>query len=56
MHWSTTFVAVTAFYTHVSAHGLVTEIQGANGVNMPGLTGMLLIPMTPKLHMKSFVN
>lgn len=24
---------------HVSAHGLVTQIQGANGVNMPGLSG-----------------
>lgn len=24
---------------HVSAHGLITEIQGANGVNMPGLSG-----------------
>lgn len=24
---------------YVSAHGLITEIQGANGVNMPGLSG-----------------
>ncbi|KAE8825219.1 hypothetical protein HRS9139_08329 [Pyrenophora teres f. teres] len=29
---------VIAFAAAVSAHGVVTEVKGANGVNMPGLT------------------
>lgn len=37
MHFSH-FAVVAAFAASVSAHGVVTEIQGANGVNMPGLT------------------
>ncbi|KAF3053683.1 hypothetical protein E8E11_011129 [Didymella keratinophila] len=32
------FALVAALAASVSAHGVVTEIQGANGVNMPGLT------------------
>lgn len=36
MHFSSTIVAF--FAVSVSAHGVVTEIKGANGVTMPGLT------------------
>ncbi|KAF2740264.1 hypothetical protein EJ04DRAFT_239503 [Polyplosphaeria fusca] len=36
MRYSIALIAAIA--AHVSAHGLVTEIQGANGVNMPGLS------------------
>ncbi|KAJ4378972.1 hypothetical protein N0V86_005849 [Didymella sp. IMI 355093] len=32
------FALVAALAASVSAHGVVTEIQGANGVSMPGLT------------------
>jgi hypothetical protein len=32
-------LAVAAIAAQVSAHGVITEIQGANGVNMPGLSG-----------------
>ena len=32
-------VAIAAFFAQASAHGVITEIQGANGVNMPGLSG-----------------
>ncbi|KAJ4340289.1 hypothetical protein N0V87_002581 [Didymella glomerata] len=32
------FAIIAALAASVSAHGVVTEIQGANGVNMPGLT------------------
>ena len=32
------YALVAALAAAVSAHGVVTEIQGANGVNMPGLT------------------
>lgn len=28
-----------AFVATASAHGLVTSIEGANGVSMPGLSG-----------------
>ncbi len=31
--------------TQAAAHGLVTSIQGANGVTMPGLSGMYF-PLT----------
>jgi hypothetical protein len=30
---------LSALITYVSAHGVITQIQGANGVNMPGLSG-----------------
>ena len=33
-----TALALAAFIASASAHGVVTEIQGANGVNMPGLS------------------
>ncbi|KAF2251162.1 hypothetical protein BU26DRAFT_563106 [Trematosphaeria pertusa] len=29
---------IAAIAAHASAHGVITEIQGANGVNMPGLS------------------
>lgn len=32
-------IAVAGFAATVAAHGLVTSIQGANGVTMPGLSG-----------------
>ena len=32
-------IALAAFLAQVNSHGLVSEIQGANGVNMPGLSG-----------------
>jgi hypothetical protein len=35
-----TAIIAAAIAAHVSAHGVVTEIQGANGVTMPGLSGM----------------
>ena len=31
-------LALAALAAHVAAHGLITEVQGANGVNMPGLS------------------
>jgi hypothetical protein len=43
------FLAVTALLvSQVTAHGLVTRIKGANGVDMPGLTSgsILLSPTT----------
>jgi hypothetical protein len=37
MHYSIAFIA--ALTATVQAHGVITEIQGANGVTMPGLSG-----------------
>lgn len=37
MRYSLAFVA--ALSASVSAHGVITEVQGANGVTMPGLSG-----------------
>ncbi|CAI6332839.1 unnamed protein product [Periconia digitata] len=31
-------VAIAAFAAAANAHGVITEVQGANGVNMPGLS------------------
>lgn len=31
--------AITAILAHASAHGVISQVQGANGVNMPGLSG-----------------
>ncbi|OCK82577.1 hypothetical protein K432DRAFT_380323 [Lepidopterella palustris CBS 459.81] len=31
-------ILIAALVAHASAHGVITEIQGANGVNMPGLS------------------
>ncbi|KAL1856727.1 hypothetical protein Plec18170_003698 [Paecilomyces lecythidis] len=44
MHYSIA-VVLAALSAHVSAHGVVTQIQGANGVNMPGLS---VIDGTPR--------
>jgi len=41
MHCSL-FFTLAAFAVQASAHGLVTQIQGANGVTMPGLSGTVL--------------
>jgi hypothetical protein len=30
---------LSALVASTSAHGTITQIQGANGVNMPGLSG-----------------
>ncbi|KAF1918081.1 hypothetical protein BDU57DRAFT_547201 [Ampelomyces quisqualis] len=38
MYFSQQIAFVAALATCASAHGVVTEIKGANGVNMPGLT------------------
>ncbi|KAK2764384.1 hypothetical protein FQN54_009078 [Arachnomyces sp. PD_36] len=38
MHSPISILVFAALCSRVSAHGLITEIQGANGVNMPGLT------------------
>lgn len=38
MYFSQQVALVAAFAACVSAHGVVTEIKGANGVSMPGLT------------------
>ena len=36
----TASVAIAALVAQASAHGVVTSITGANGVVMPGLSGM----------------
>jgi len=41
---SSTSVAVACLAASVSAHGVVTKVTGANGVEMPGLTGKLYSP------------
>lgn len=38
MHLSQQVAIVAAFAACVSGHGVVTQITGANGVTMPGLT------------------
>jgi hypothetical protein len=43
MQYSIVFLAALA--SSVSAHGVITEVQGANGVNMPGLS---VIDGTPR--------
>ena len=39
MRYSIAFVAA-ALASSVSAHGVITQVQGANGVNMPGLSAI----------------
>lgn len=39
MRYSIAFVAA-AIASSVSAHGVITQVQGANGVNMPGLSAI----------------
>jgi len=41
MHYSSAFL-IAVLSAHASAHGVITSIQGANGVTMPGLSGMIL--------------
>lgn len=36
--------AIAAIAASVSAHGVITEVQGANGVTMPGLSGTHFLP------------
>jgi hypothetical protein len=45
MKYSTSIVLAAYAITQAYAHGVVTEVQGANGVNLPGLT---LIDGTPR--------
>lgn len=42
MHWPSLIVVLTALCSRVSGHGLIIDIQGANGVYMPGLTGTFI--------------
>lgn len=41
MQYSSVILLATFAITNVFAHGVITEVQGANGVNMPGLSGTL---------------
>jgi hypothetical protein len=43
------FAIIAAVAAHTSAHGVITSIQGANGVTMPGLSGKHLSSLLP-LH------
>jgi hypothetical protein len=43
MRASQSLVAVSYFAACASAHGVVTMVKGANGVEMPGLSGTLLV-------------
>lgn len=45
MQYATTILIAAFAATNVFAHGVVTEVQGANGVNLPGLS---LIDGTPR--------
>lgn len=45
MKYSGTIIMTALAVAQVSAHGVVTEVQGANGVNLPGLS---LIDGTPR--------
>jgi hypothetical protein len=40
MQYTSAILLVAFAATNVFAHGVVTEVQGANGVTMPGLSGM----------------
>lgn len=46
----TSAAAITCFIGYVSAHGVVTKITGANGVEMPGLSGRF-----PHMHLAIFL-
>jgi hypothetical protein len=39
MQYTTSILLLAFAATNVLAHGVITEVQGANGVNMPGLSG-----------------
>jgi hypothetical protein len=38
MQYTTSLLVAAFAVTNVLAHGVITEVQGANGVSMPGLT------------------
>lgn len=50
-------IATSGFLATVSGHGLVTSIQGANGVTMPGLSGKQapMKPMKPAILLSPYV-
>jgi hypothetical protein len=48
------FAIIAAVAAHTSAHGVITSIQGANGVTMPGLSGKHLIYSTFSLQSNVF--
>ena len=52
MRYSYQIIASTGLLALVSGHGLVTSIQGANGVTMPGLSGTTISPKTPSVSME----
>lgn len=41
MQYTSSILLLAFAATNVLAHGVVTEVQGANGVNMPALSGKL---------------
>ena len=45
MQYTSTLLAAAFAATTVLAHGTITEVQGANGVSMPGLT---IVDGTPR--------
>jgi hypothetical protein len=45
MQYSSTLLIAAFAVTNILAHGVITEIQGANGVVMPGLSGKLTVKM-----------
>ena len=46
MQYSSTILLIAFAATNVFAHGVVDKVMGANGVTMPGLSGMQS-PMNP---------
>lgn len=46
MQYSSTILLLAFAATNVLAHGVITEIQGANKVVMPGLSGQYLEAMS----------
>ena len=43
MQYTSSIVLLAFAAANVFAHGVISEIQGANGVNMPGLSGEPLL-------------
>ena len=41
--------SIAAIAATVQAHGVITNVMGANGVTMPGLSGKLLLLLTHRL-------
>ena len=51
----TSVIVLAAFaIPSVYSHGVITEVQGANGVIMPGLSGKRLSTHTQNNHLNSF--